>query len=76
MDISDSEENESPDVEFLSDNPEDLKKTFKLLFNKLHRNIDIYNKLVFILAELERKNFLTKEECKAMNKCLQDKINM
>ena len=78
MEISDSEENESihPDVEFMPDNPEELKKRFKQLYNKLHHNIDIYNELVFILDELERMNCLTGEECNAMNKCLQEKMGI
>ena len=74
---SDSEEKESdPEVQFMPDNPEDLKKYFRLLFNKLHDNVDIYNKLVFMLDELERMGCLTKEECNAMNKCLQEKLNI
>ena len=43
---SDSEENELLDVEFMPDNPEDLKKAFRFLYNKLHRNIYLYNRLV------------------------------
>ena len=46
-------------VEF--DNPKELKEAFRDLFNKLHRNIsinnkrniDIYNKLVLMLGEME-----------------------
>ena len=66
----------SDDVEFMPDNPEDLKKCFRQLFYKLHGNIDIYNKLVCILDELERMNCLTKEECNYMNKHLQEKMNI
>ena len=77
MDISDSEDKESDlDDEFMPDNPDDLKKEFKQLFNKLHNNVEIYNKLVFMLDELKRMNCLTKEECNAMNKCLQEKIGI
>ena len=77
MDISDSKEQESDlDDEFMPDNPEDLKKEFKQLFNKLHNNVEIYNKLVFMLDEMKRMNCLTKEECNAMNKCLQEKIGI
>ena len=77
MDISDSTDKESDlDDEFMPDNPDDLKKEFKQLFNKLHNNVEIYNKLVFMLDELKRMNCLTKEECNAMNKCLQEKIGI
>ena len=76
MDMSDSEEKESSDVEFMPENPEDLKKQFRQLFNKLHENIGIYNKLVFMLDELKRMGCLTKEECNAMNKCLQEKMGV
>ena len=77
-----SDENEStdPEMDFMPDNPEDLKKHFRKLFNELNHNmdhnIDIYNKLVFMLDELERMNCLTEEECNAMNKCLSDKMRV
>ena len=77
-----SEENEStdPETDFMPDNPEDLKKDFRKLFKKLHynmdQNIDIYNKLVFMLDELERMNCLTEEECNAMHKCLREKMGI
>ena len=77
MDISDSTDKESDlDDEFMSDNPKDLKKEFKQLFNKLHNNVEIYNKLVFMLDEMKRMSCLTKEECDAMNKCLQEKMGI
>ena len=43
VDISDSNEEETdPDTEFMPDNPEDFKKEFKHLFNKLNNNVEIY----------------------------------
>ena len=76
MEMPDSEEKESSDVEFMPDKPGDLKKQFRKLFYKLHDNIGIYNKLVFMLDELKRMRCLTNEECNAMNKCLQEKMGV
>ena len=73
---SDSDESNAESVEFMPDNPEDLKKRFRQLFYKLHDNIDIYNKLVYILDEMKRINYLTKEECDLANKCVQEKMNI
>ena len=74
---SDSEgELSQDDVEFMPNNVEELKQAFRDLFNKLHGNIAIYNKLVFLLDELKRMGGLTKEECNAMNICLQEKMNI
>ena len=74
---SDSEgELSQDDVEFMPNNVEELKEAFRDLFNKLHGNIGIYNKLVFMLDELKRMGCLTKEECNAMNNCLQEKMNI
>ena len=75
-------ENRSTDSELdsIPDNPEDMKKCFRILFNELHynidRNVDIYNKLVFMLDELDTMNCLTEEESNAMNKCLSDKMRI
>ena len=71
---SDSDESEPESVDFMPDNPEDLKKCFRQLFYKLHDNIYIYKKLVHILDELKRMSCLTKEECDFMNKHLQKEI--
>ena len=64
------------DVEFMPNNVEELKKAFRDLFNKLHGNIGIYNRLVFLLDELKRMGGLTKEECNAMNNCIHEKMNI
>ena len=75
---SDSEletDSESSDPE-MPDNPKELKEAFRDLFNKLHHNIGIYNKLVLMLDEMERMNCLTKEECGAMNEILQERIGI
>ena len=75
----DISESSDPD-EFMEDNSEELKESFRNLFTKLHHNIhhniDIYNKLVLILDELEVMDCLKKEECKAINKLLQEKIGI
>ena len=64
----------SRDEEYMVDNPEDLKKALKNLYNKFLHNIEIYNKLEKMLDKMERTNCLTTEECKAMNESLQNKI--
>ena len=38
---SDSDESDAESVEFMPDNPEDLKKRFQQLFYQLHGNIDM-----------------------------------
>ena len=58
----------------ITDNPEDLKEAFRNLYNKFQHNIEIYNKLVMMLDEMEKINCLTKEECKALNENLKNKI--
>ena len=73
---SETDSESSDDVEFMPDNPEELTNCFRQLFYKLHGNIDVYNKLVCILDELGRINYLTKEECNFMNKHLQEKMNI
>ena len=62
-------------IEFMSENPEDLRKYFRQLFDQLS-NIETYNKLMYILHELGRKKCLSKEECVSMNKYLQVKIGI
>ena len=49
----------------MPDNLEELKAAFWNLYKKVHNNMKNYNKLVLILDELHRVNFLTKEECNA-----------
>ena len=75
-DESDSEESESEDVEFMPDNPRELIESFRKMYNKFHRDIEMYNKLVLMLDEMERMKYLTKEECNAMNEHLQKKIGI
>ena len=79
LDPGSESENESTDSS-ISDDPEDLKMYFRKLFYKLHRNIDhnieLYNKLVFMLNEMETMNCLTEEECNAMNECLRNKMRI
>ena len=64
----------SEDEEYMVDNPDDLKEAFRNLYNRFQHNIEIYNKLVIMLDEMEKINCLTKEECKALNENLQNKI--
>ena len=73
---SDSEEESDMEIEFMPNNPEDLKREFKRLYKKLEKLEDIYDKLVYMLDELKRMKCLTKEECDAMNKCLQEKVGI
>ena len=80
---TDSEENDESsedEVEFMSDNSEELRESFRNLYEKLHRNLDhnieIYNKLELMLNELERMGCLTKEECNSVKKCLQEKMGI
>ena len=71
-----SSEEDSHNIEVMPDNPDDLKKMFGDLFKKLHNNMNIYNKLVFLLDELKRMDCLTKEECNAINGILQEKVGI
>ena len=64
----------SEDEEYMADNPGDLKEAFRNLYNRFQHNTEIYNKLVMMLDEMEKINCLTKEECKALNENLQNKI--
>ena len=58
----------------MPDNPEGLKEAFRNLYWKFRRDIEMYNKLVLMLNELERMKCLTKEECNAVNEHLQKKL--
>ena len=58
----------------ITDKQEKLKEVFRNLYNRFQHNIEIYNKLVIMLDEMEKINCLTKEECKALNENLQNKI--
>ena len=58
----------------ITDKQEKLKEAFRNLYNRFQHNIEIYNKLVIMLDEMEKINCLTKEECKALNENLQNKI--
>ena len=70
----DETEGEEIDYEVMPDNPEELKKAFRKLYKKFRRDIEIYNKLVLMLDELERIKCLTKEECNAVKNHLEKKI--
>ena len=78
---SDSEESTSSEdeiteeeVEVMPDNTEELKEAFRNLYKKFRRDIEMYDKLVLMLDELQRMKCLTKEEYNAMNEHLQNKI--
>ena len=78
---SDSEESTSSEdeitdeeVEVMPDNPEELKEAFRNLYKKFRRDIEMYDKLVLMLDELQKMKCLTNEECNAMNEHLQNKI--
>ena len=58
----------------MPENPEELKEAFRNLYKKFRRDIEMYDKLVLMLDELQRMKCLTKEECNAMNEHLQNKI--
>ena len=68
------EEEEEIDYEVMPDNPKELKEAFRKLYFKFRSDIEMYNKLVLMLDELERMQCLTKDECNAMNKHLQEKL--
>ena len=66
----------SNDIEFMPDNPEELKAAFRSLYQKVHNNTKNYNKLVLMLDELQRMKCLTKEECNGVKVHLQEKIGI
>ena len=68
------EEEEEIDYEVMPDNPKELKEAFRKLYFKFRSDIEMYNKLVLMLDELERMQCLTKEECSAVNEHLQKKL--
>ena len=77
--LSDSEPEEteiSKDDEFMPENLEELKAAFRNLYKKVHNNMENYNKLVLILDELHRVNYLTKEECNGIKMKVQKKIGI
>ena len=71
---SDETEEEEEEYEMMPDNPKELKEAFRNLYWKFRSDIEMYNKLVLMLDELERMQCLTKEECNAMNDHLQKKL--
>ena len=76
---SDSEASDaeiSKDIEFLPDNPKELKAAFRNLYQKVHNNSENYNKLVLILDELQHMKCLTREECNGVKVHLQKKIGI
>ena len=66
----------SNDIEFMPDNPEELKAAFRSLYQKVHNNTKNYNKLVLMLDELQRMKCLTEEECNGVKVHLQEKIGI
>ena len=64
------------DIEFMPDNPNELKAAFRNLYRKVHNNTENYNKLVLMLDELQRMKCLTKEECNGVQVHLQEKIGI
>ena len=70
----DETEEEEIDYEVMPDNPRELKEAFRNLYKQFRRDIDMFNKLVLMLDELKRMECLTQEECNAMNKHLQNKL--
>ena len=70
----DETEEEEIDYEVMPDNPKELKEAFRNLYKQFRRDIDMFNKLVLMLDELKRMECLTQEECNAMNKHLQNKL--
>ena len=47
----------SEDIEFMPDNPKELKAAFRNLYRKVHNNTENYNKLVLMLDKLQNMNF-------------------
>ena len=66
----------SKDDEYAVDDPEELKAAFRNLYNRFQHNIEMYNKLVLMLDEMENMGCLTKEDCNAINRSLQNKIGL
>ena len=66
----------SKDDEYAVDDPEELKAAFRDLYNRFQHNIEMYNKLVLMLDEMEKMGCLTKEDCNAINRNLQNKIGL
>ena len=68
-----SEKSDTEDNGFKPGKAEELKAAFRTLYKKFRPDIEMYNKLVLLLDELERMKCLTKEECNAVNEHLQKK---
>ena len=66
----------SKDDEYAVDDPEELKAAFRNLYDRFQHNIEMYNKLVLMLDEMENMGCLTKEDCNAINRNLQNKIGL
>ena len=66
----------SKDDEYAVDDPEELKTAFRNLYNRFQHNIEMYNKLVLMLDEMENMGCLTKEDCNAIDRNLQNKIGL
>ena len=66
----------SNDIEFMPDNPEELKGAIWNLYQKVHNNTKNYNKLVLMLDELQRMKCLTEKECNGVKVHLQEKIGI
>ena len=66
----------SKDEEYAVDDPEKLKAAFRNLYNRFQHNIEMYNKLVLMLDEMENMGCLTKEDCNAIDRNLQNKIGL
>ena len=73
---SEDETEDEKGYEVMHDNLEDLKKACRDLYMKLHDNNKNYNKLVLMVDELRKRGCLTKEDCKTMNKHLQEKVGI
>ena len=66
----------SKNDEDMVDDPKELKEAFRNLYNRFQHNIEMYNKLVLMLDEMENMGCLTKEDCNAINRNLQNKIGL
>ena len=74
--ISEAESEIFEENEHMLDNLQELKAAFRYMYKKIHSNMETYKNLVSILDELHRVNFLTKEECNALNLMIQKKISI
>ena len=74
--ISEAESEIFEENEHMLDNLEELKAAFRNMYKKIQSNMETYKNLVSILDELHRVNFLTKEECNALNLMIQKKISI